>query len=396
MADKKSNLLSYLLWLALLCYGCSGDGGRDEFPSYKISFALSSEITTEVEARSVINGSSLPQGDTVGIFAYSYSNLLEWPDVPDIYDNEPGIIGLYSAGVRNSPVTLTEKIYTTDSHAFYSYYPYRSGISLDKREITSDLMNDLEPDGSQTDWMWYSETGVLASPYPVRLRYDHVMALVHLMIGRTADVNVELNLENITIETAESQKFIFNIQSGVVTMQSGGATSYSVSPKPTEGTTFIVPPLDNDKKPTETAAQILVLPSSEIKALSLNINGEMYTTPSDWKGFIAPKAGIFRIVNITLGVSDITIQLGGQDWGQGGDTDVTQKEIIITLGQQGWNYDPLTDYDLMTSTVVINIGVQGWKENPETVTNVTQSDAGINTGKQDWKDHKTITDLTGT
>lgn len=393
MADNISNHLYYLLWLTLLIYGCSGDGNPDVASSYRISFALSSDISTAVSTRSVVNGKSLPENDTVGVIAYSYPVSSAWPAAADIYDNEPGIIGIYSDARGNSSLTLTEKTYseiTGDKHAFYTYYPYRSELSVMNTVYHSDLMADLEPDGTQIDWMWHSVTGVQASPYSVKLQYSHRMTMIKIMIGRKVDVNVDLKLEKITVGTSDSQKFTFDVATGVVTGRNGGATAYTVSPKASEGGTFIVPLLEDDSDlATETAAQILLLPTSKVNSLSLCINGEIYTTPSDWY-FTASAAGLYKLVSIALGVSDISILLGGQEWEEGGDIDPTQREIIIALGKQGWKYDPSTDIDVTHSNININIGAQGWKSDNETETNVAQSGAGVNIGLQDWKEHLTI------
>lgn len=352
-----------VMFLALLVCACAEDGHTDA-SSHQIRFAASPAYQVDHSTRSIVADSGLPQGDSVGIFTYSYTTTDSWVTTPDIYDNEKGIVGVYS-DEGYSQVTLSVKEYVNGrNHAFYSYYPYQSTTSASNPEVNSDIFANLESDGSQTDWMWANPvTGVTPSPSPVALTYQHKMTLLRFTVAKTVDVNAGLYMEDLEIRTSTSQKFTLNVSSGVVTPQLGGATSYAASLLTTDEDGELkgieIPLLgEEDTYATQLATEVLLLPQSSVTSLSFNINGETFTTPSDWIGVAASDAGRYYVVSIKVGISEITIQVGGQDWEDGRDIDLSQSDIGISLGSQGWS--PGGDLNLSQSDITIALGGQDW------------------------------------
>lgn len=361
-----------VLLLALLVFACSQDGDST-VSSHQIRFAASPVYQIEHSTRSVVTGVGLPQGDSVGIFTYSYDTDATWSSTPDIYSNEKGVVGAYSDTDGFSWVTLPVKEYEIGkNHAFYSYYPYRNTITASDPVVNSDMFAELESDGSQTDWMWVKQIGVESSPDPVELIYQHQMTLLRFTVAKTIEVDAKLYMEDLTIQTATSQKFTFNLSSGVVTSVLDGATTYTTSLLTSNDAGELegieIPLLGAaETLATKLATQVLLLPQSKVTSLSFNIDGETFTTPSTWAGVEAAAAGQYYIVSIKVGLHEIIIQLGAQDWEDGNDVDLSQSEVGISLGSQGWG--PGADVDLSKSDVIISMGAQEWVDGGDINTN---------------------------
>jgi len=373
--------------ILFLYTSCSSDDRISGTDTQAIRFAVSPSNQAEETSRSVINGSYLPETEFVGVFAYSYasSSSSDWQDKPDIFDNakgtvkEPQIIKVGDTETTIQAITLPEKYYVAGcKHAFYSYYPYRELFTANNTILTADLFSTLETDGSQTDWLWAEPVkDVVASTTMVQLTYSHIMTLVSTAVAKRADVTATLKMQSMTISTYSlngkyaSQKFTFDVSSGTVNRVDGGATEYTESLVSLDDDVeqhYVVPLLeDGETLATEVASQIMLLPGSVVTSLSFRVNGEDFTTPSDWAGFTTSTGGKYRFVSIVLGVNEITIQLGGKDWEEGGETDLTQSDVTISLGAKGWDYDPATDIDMSQSGISIPLGAKKWVDYAEPI-----------------------------
>ena len=349
--------------ILLIGAACSSDERTPDVDSRSIRFAGSPVTHVDGETRAVVNGNYLPKGDEVGIFAHYYpvSSTAAWQTNPNLFDNVKGTVGdIPSSGAQT--ITLPENKYykTGQKHAFYSYYPHRT-LTAAAPEWTSDLF--AKSGDTQTDWLWATPvTDFMSSVNPVQFTYLHTMSLIRVTAAKHQDVKATLQMESITVGTSTSQKFKFNVSTGVITNVSGGETGYTAASLSELATT------------PATASEILLLPASAVTSISFRVNGEDFTTPSDWGGFTTSTAGgKYKLINITVNVNEIVIQLGGQDWTPGEDIDLSQSEVSISLGAKEWEYDPATDIDIRQSKTSISLGAKDWIDHGTAITATKKS-----------------------
>lgn len=363
--------LSYMFTLfaaALVLGGCSKRDSDTE--KYLIKLGVSTVVVPEITSRSILTSGILPEGETAGVFAYSYTGDNAWPTDIDVYNNAVATIGAASGSV--SGLSIASKYYVVGKkHAFYAYYPYRSTLS--GKVVGGDVISDRDTNGEQIDWLCADPTeDVTMSSTPIQLNFGHMMSMLKINVVKGDVVDASLILEKFTLTTTTSQKFTLDVASGAVTSVNGGSGTFE------QNTNYTIPTVSSGS--AITVANILFLPQSQISSITLTINGEDFKTADNWGGLLTSVKGNYKTVNFTINMTEIVISVGGKDWAIGSDADLRPGDIttIIGVGDKGWGYDPSGGIDLRPGTIPVSpwfVGGQEWNDGSTTVIDNNKNNA---------------------
>lgn len=333
----------YIIPLLIALAGCADhDHADDDTPTIRL--ALTAEPAVGAVSRQVIEGTALPQGTEIGLFAYAYTAGDPWVGT-EIYGNEAGTVGAATAG--GSPITaLPEERYTTGLHAFYAYYPHKATLTTADPVIRGDLFVDADADGKQIDWLASSpQEGIVARATPVDLVFDHLTAMIRIKAGKNPPAGEDVKLERIEVTTADSQKFEYNLRTRVLTSAiAGGATTIvpvlEANGHATDHLIEMLPAVGD--LPATLAASVLVLPLSEVTKLSFVIDGTRFDTPDSWNGFTAVQAGQYTTIYLTAETGHATLEVGELEYADGGNNTIALQQRGFGIGQIEWNNEEET------------------------------------------------------
>jgi uncharacterized protein (TIGR02145 family) len=226
---EKAILFLVLLFLLLSCTKENNIPNNDS--GEKASFFAS---VRGISTKTPIDiGESIPNGDTVGVFALSYSgdneSSVEWPVDQDGYQ----LFNLDGKIQEGTPQTInTSAIYYYPGRqkiAFYSYYPRTANLVFNSGNPPIIDVNIPSSALAQKDYLWATPiTGTSLTP-AINLVYNHALSLIRIKIQKTC--SEELTIKSIVITTAQKQKATINVATGdmIATNLVGGKIEFSLS-----------------------------------------------------------------------------------------------------------------------------------------------------------------------
>ena len=204
-------LLSLTALLAVSCNEVSLPSGD--------SAALSLNVRTGLESKSIVEGTTLPSGSQIGLFVADESN--------DTYDGVPYKNVKYTGiGEADSQVWNTENdiMLSATKATLNAYYPYSEGVTdVSAIPVTATI-------DSQTDWMWAAPVSKLNSKNSyAKIDMSHALTVIRLNFIKGSYAGIG----NVTSVSASSEGMatsaLLNATDGSLSSVDGAGTAYDFS-----------------------------------------------------------------------------------------------------------------------------------------------------------------------
>ena len=183
------------------------------------SAALSLNVRTGLESKSIVEGTTLPSGSQIGLFVADESN--------DTYDGVPYKNVRYTGtGEADSQVWNTENdiMLSATKATLNAYYPYSEGITdVSAIPVTATI-------DSQTDWMWAAPVSKLNNKNSyAKIDMSHALTVIRLNFIKGSYAGIG----NVTSVSASSEGMatsaLLNATDGSLSSVDGAGTAYDFS-----------------------------------------------------------------------------------------------------------------------------------------------------------------------
>lgn len=298
------NKFIYILFILILCLGCSNDSDITATKtSDKTFISFNGEINNIILSKSIIKENTFPTNTFIGIFAWGHSkeNITNVVIRKDLNNSQ------YTKLTNSNEFTSTmEAHYPINSDTLlniYAYYPYIETATAAPLNIPFNL-------NKQDDIMWaipVLNKDKTTADEPVNLSFNHILSAITLKFKKADDIKEDMILQSISMENYPS-----TIQLNVQT----GKLSAAVSTQPY---TLIKDLSKEITKTEETIVTNYLLYPIEKPVFIVRMSDKDYRIEST-KAF---EGGKKQTYSFTIQAKDITISGSINPWLDGGTSDET-------------------------------------------------------------------------
>ncbi len=183
------------------------------------SAALSLNVRTGLDSKSIVEGTTLPSGSQIGLFVADESN--------DTYDGVPYKNVKYTGtGEADSQVWNTENdiMLSATKATLNAYYPYSEGITnVSAIPVTATI-------DSQTDWMWAAPVSKLNNKNSyAKINLSHALTVIRLNFIKGSYAGIG-NVTSVSVSSeGMATSALLNATDGSLSSINGAGTAYDFS-----------------------------------------------------------------------------------------------------------------------------------------------------------------------